>query len=474
MMRRFLCETSLEGYRALSVGRHLVYDSWDQVHAFLTGTLGPAHAALFAEPHSGSGVVAWMTTTEVDPTPVGALPEAERAAALERLRQLRADIAAAAEAKAASSSMEDQRWAALLKAVLTVPPSRDLADILYVADGQPVLVQWGTRDENVTAATATLQDKIAAALEPPPLPPMGAPRPAMPGSGPAAAVEAGPVGAGGASWGLVGALLLWLLFIALLAAIYWRLLLACVIAPPFGLIIGTCEPPAVVAPVAGPADRRAELQRDLDRLRGQLAQAPQCRVQTALLPPAPPPVATVPVPTPQPVPEPETRAAPAPVPETRAAPEPEPEAAQTDLDRARDRAGGRTGDVTVTLLWNGRSDLDLAVSCPNGDRLFFGNAAACGGELDIDANRCQQSGMGPCTAPGWSPTLNPVENAFFISEKAPRGTYRVEVQHFAYDPQEGSSVVPFALQVRQNGRNEVLRSRVSPGESVSVTEFTIE
>ena len=49
MMRRFLCETTLEGYRALSVGRHLVYDSWDQVHAFLQGTLGEAHAAVWPE-----------------------------------------------------------------------------------------------------------------------------------------------------------------------------------------------------------------------------------------------------------------------------------------------------------------------------------------------------------------------------------------------------------------------------------------
>ena len=80
MMRRFLCETGLDGFRALSVGRHPAYDSWDQIHAFLQMTLGEAHATLFAEPHASAGVVAWMATTGSDPQPLSALPEAERAA----------------------------------------------------------------------------------------------------------------------------------------------------------------------------------------------------------------------------------------------------------------------------------------------------------------------------------------------------------------------------------------------------------
>ena len=62
--------------------------------------------------------------------------------------------------------------------------------------------------------------------------------------------------------------------------------------------------------------------------------------------------------------------APLPEPEPRAEVEPDP---QTDLDRAREQAGGQTGDVTVTLLWNGFSDLDLTVVCPDGSRLV-----ACG------------------------------------------------------------------------------------------------
>lgn len=452
MMRRFLCETPLEGYRALSVGRHLVYDSWDQAHAFLQGTLGEAHAAVFAEPHVGSGVIAWMTTTAGDPQPVASLPEAERAEALARLGALLADIAAAAEAKAASPNMEDQRWAALLQAIQTVPASRSLADILYVADGQPVLVQWGARDENVTAHSATLQEKIARGVEPPPLPPVGrAPAP------PAGAVlGAGPTGAAeGRPWGWLTALLLWLLFLALLAAIYWRLLLACIVAPPFGPELGTCAAPAE-AQAEAPAADQARLLADLGALRRQLAQAPQCRVETALTPP----------------PAPERRAEVAPEP----APDPDPE---TDLDRAREQAGGQTGDVTVTLLWNGFSDLDLAVVCPDGQQLLAWEPPKCGGEIDVDANRCTaRSGGGDARAcdayGGAEPLANPVENAFFVNDAAQRGAYKVQVRHYAGAKGDPGAQVPFALQVRQGGESRVQRGSLANGETVTVTEFTIE
>lgn len=464
MMRRFLCETTLEGYRALSVGRHLVYDSWDQVHAFLQGTLGEAHAAVFAEPHGGSGVIAWMTTTQSDPQPVASLPEAEQAAALARLRGLLSDIAAAAEAKAASPNMEDQRWAALLQAIQTVPASRNLAEILYVANGQPVLVQWGTRDENVTAHSATLQEKIARGVEPPPLPPVG--RDPSPGARPA--LGAGPVTGAmtagaveGRPWGWLPALLLWLLFLALLAAIYWRLLLACILAPPFGPELGTCAVPAE-ARAADPAADQARLLRDLELLRQQLAQAPQCRIETALLPPEEVPPAPVPAPLPEP--------------EPRAEVEPDP---QTDLDRAREQAGGQTGDVTVTLLWNGFSDLDLTVVCPDGSRLVAWEPPRCGGEIDVDANRCTaRSGGGDARAcdayGGTEPLANPVENAFFVNDGAQRGAYKVQVRHYAGARGDPGAQVPFALQVRQGGESRVQRGSLANGETVTVTEFTIE
>ncbi|MBL9060532.1 MAG: hypothetical protein JNK88_10985 [Mangrovicoccus sp.] len=402
-----------------------------------------------------------MTTTETDPKPLSALSETERAAVLARLDTLRAEIAAVAAEKAASPRQEDQRWAALLSAIQTVPDSRRLDDILYAAEGQPVLVQWATRDENATVASAILEDKIATARAERPLPPVGVAR-----SGP---VLTGPAPAGG-GWGWLPALLLWLLFLALLAAIYWLLLLGCALGPPFGPAIGRCTPLAAASPAQAAEDRRAGLQDELAFLQQQLGQAPQCPVETTLTDPPPPPVVPIPRPTPPPVQE------------TEAPPEPDP---ATDFDRAREQAGGRTGDVTVTLLWNGHTDLDLSVRCPDGQVLKArnlmpeGQPAACGGEIDVDANLCARYDGAPghhraCLEWGSPPQMNPVENAFFLNAQAIKGTYAVMVSHFAADGRDPAATIPFAVQVRQGDGTEVARGAVGPGDTTSVVEFTIE
>lgn len=440
MMRRFLCDTSLEGYRALSVGRHLVYDSWDQVYAFLHGTLGEAHAALFAEPHVGSGAVAWMTTTASDPVAMSTLAPEAREAALARLKVLMDEIAAAADAKGASIRMEDQRWAALLKAILTVPASRDLADILYVANGEPVLVQWGTRDENSTTSYGTLREKIIAAMAQgtPAIPPAAAADGSAPlPQGVAVAGVPGGVVVERSPAGWLAALLLWLLFVALLAWIYWHLVVACAVSLPFGGRLGFCAPAA--APEAAANDRRGELLRDLGLLQRQLAQTPQCNVQTAELPPPAPPAQQ-----------------------------------ETDLDRAREQAGGQTGDITITLLWNGHADLDLMISCPGGDKLAAFQTPRCGGEVDVDANWCSRRGPLGCETYHGDIVDKPIENAFFIESAAEHGTYHVEVRNFAGDPQNPGADVPFALQIRRGDNVKMLNGSAGDAETVGMADFTIE
>lgn len=453
MMRRFLGETKLDGFRVLSVGQHRVYDSWDQVHAYLLGTLGSSHAALFAEPRTGGGVVSWMATTEADPVSVSTLAEKDRIAALDRLRGLMDDIAADADAKAASPKMEDQRWAALLQAILTVPSTVDIADILYVADNQPVLVQWGTRDENRTAETGMLRDKIVTALDNTrrAVPPTSAPTPAS--VAPPASVASLPP----SQHGIAGILapLLWLLFLALLAAIYWRLLLACSVVLP-GSAFGICEAPALAQAAA--VGQRADLERHLDALRSQIAQAPQCRIETAMAPAQPDLAPTVtPVPS-----RPDPAQTPIPAPE------------RTDLDSARERAGGKVGDVTITLLWNGHSDLDLQITCPDNQTLSSWRPLACGGEVDIDANRCNAREGAVCVRYMSTPSQRPVENAFLLRDDALPGSYRVDVRHFASASEAPDASVPFAMQIRQGEDVQTLRGAVGPDEVARMTTFTLQ
>ncbi len=77
-----------------------------------------------------------------------------------------------------------------------------------------------------------------------------------------------------------------------------------------------------------------------------------------------------------------------------------------------------TGDVQVTLSWDNQSDMDLAVTEPNGERVHHGLLlSTTGGRLDVDSNY-------PC---GTNPLG--IENVVWATD-APEGSYTVEVGVF--------------------------------------------
>lgn len=91
-----------------------------------------------------------------------------------------------------------------------------------------------------------------------------------------------------------------------------------------------------------------------------------------------------------------------------------------------------TGDIAFRLQWTTGADLDLYVQEPNGNVLYFANPASpSGGRLDVDSNAA-------CS----NLRTNPVENVFWPTGTAPRGTYVYWVQHFGCGPAS-----PFTLQV---------------------------
>jgi len=88
------------------------------------------------------------------------------------------------------------------------------------------------------------------------------------------------------------------------------------------------------------------------------------------------------------------------------------------------REGAQSGQVQVSLIWDNTNDLDLIVICPSGERISFDhNLSKCGGQLDVDMNE--------------SPTSDkPVENVFWPKDNAPKGEYRVLVEHFEQHAEE--------------------------------------
>lgn len=102
------------------------------------------------------------------------------------------------------------------------------------------------------------------------------------------------------------------------------------------------------------------------------------------------------------------------------------------------RAG--TGDVAFRLAWRGASDLDLMIEDPAGECLFYGMPKiASGGTLDVDCNGATDR---PCG--------KPIENAYWPTGAAPRGTYRLWVHAHSLVPEEAP--LAFELDVLRGER----------------------
>jgi hypothetical protein len=98
--------------------------------------------------------------------------------------------------------------------------------------------------------------------------------------------------------------------------------------------------------------------------------------------------------------------------------------------------GYQSGQVQVTVAWQGTADIDLHVHEPGGEELFYGDRTSnSGGQLDHDANAA-------C-----NPSPPTVENVYF--SQAPRGRYRARVHVYSMC-QDGA--VPVTLSISVGGR----------------------
>lgn len=120
-----------------------------------------------------------------------------------------------------------------------------------------------------------------------------------------------------------------------------------------------------------------------------------------------------------------------------------------------------TGDVQVTLRWQGEDDLDLHVTDPGGDEIYYGNpSSSSGGQLDVDDTAgCGDGG-------------SHVENVFWPTGGAPSGTYSAQVEHFGGC--DSGTTTSYTLEVRVGGSLVDSRTEsVSPGGAGSTITFTV-
>ncbi|HEY8526398.1 MAG TPA: DUF6777 domain-containing protein [Acidimicrobiales bacterium] len=121
-----------------------------------------------------------------------------------------------------------------------------------------------------------------------------------------------------------------------------------------------------------------------------------------------------------------------------------------------------SGNVQVTLQWGSNADLDLHVTEPDGNEIYFANRgpSSTGGRLDKDSNvGCQLNGS--------------VENVFWPeSADPPRGQYTVEVYGYSVGPDGGSHCGggDYTLTIRIAGEEERIETgTVADDESDTYT-----
>lgn len=132
-----------------------------------------------------------------------------------------------------------------------------------------------------------------------------------------------------------------------------------------------------------------------------------------------------------------------------------------EMGRRLAAAGARTGDVQISIAWNGIDDIDLHVQV---EPLQGGGASwiswmcrlgFCGGMLDVDANAMPNM---------LTPT--PVENVFWAKGMAPFGRYTVAVHNFRNWSGRGATPVEMAVLV--DGTLQRFRPVAVAGRSMTV------
>lgn len=114
-----------------------------------------------------------------------------------------------------------------------------------------------------------------------------------------------------------------------------------------------------------------------------------------------------------------------------------------------------TGDIQITLTWDNGADLDLIVTEPNKEVIYYDNRhSKTGGQLDIDSNY-------PC---GQNP--GSVENVFWPTGQAPTGNYTImidEASSCGYAPPN------WTLTVYDDGRVVLTRTGTGGGYEYTIS-----
>jgi len=126
--------------------------------------------------------------------------------------------------------------------------------------------------------------------------------------------------------------------------------------------------------------------------------------------------------------------------------------------------GYSSGNIQITLAWQGGADIDLYVTDPQNTVISYQNPRAnSGGHLDHD-------GRGACRA---NDAGNTVENVYWESPQPPSGTYQVALHYYGEcNSNAGPTTTTISISV---GGNVIgaYNYTLAPEQRVNLASFTI-
>ena len=144
-------------------------------------------------------------------------------------------------------------------------------------------------------------------------------------------------------------------------------------------------------------------------------------------------------------------------------------ARERELDELLKAKGVNTGEVQISLQWFNKNDLDLEVMAPSGELIKWNHLKSrCGGTLDVDMNKIYEEASDRA-----------IENIFWPHGTAPKGRYKVYVNHFKnHNMPDTPDPTRFSVRVLVRGESHWYHGEVVHGDPqkqrVLVNEFEVK
>lgn len=131
-----------------------------------------------------------------------------------------------------------------------------------------------------------------------------------------------------------------------------------------------------------------------------------------------------------------------------------------------DGCGYSTGSIQITLGWDTGADIDLYVTDPEGDVIYYNEKnrhSASGGFMDHDAR-------GDCRK---EQKNTQIENVYWETEQPPKGKYKVEAEYWGPCGDYDATRITVSVSIKSNIIG-VFRYTMNPEERVDVANFKIK